>query len=122
MQFLDINVNIEEKLRLSVYDKTDDFPFNVVKYGFADSSVHTKIGIGVFYSQLIRFARISSDVRDFEQRVSDIFYGLLRHGYCRSALLSKFFRFVTNNQDLLYKFGFWCKRDIVLFVTRVFER
>ena len=41
VNFLDICINITGNgLKITLYDKTDDFNFRVIKYGFADSNVH----------------------------------------------------------------------------------
>ena len=48
---------------LFIYDKRDDF--DIVNFPFLDCDVPRSTSYGVYISQLIRFARASSHVADF---------------------------------------------------------
>ena len=48
-----------------INDKRDDFDFEIVNFPFLDGDV---LSYGVYISQLIRFARASSHVADFNTR------------------------------------------------------
>ena len=50
------------------YDKRDDFDFEIVNFPFLDNDVPRSTSYGVYISQLIRFARASSYVADFNTR------------------------------------------------------
>ena len=45
-----------------IYDKRDDFNFDIVNFPFLDGDVPRRPSYGVYISQLIRFARASSHV------------------------------------------------------------
>ena len=47
-----------------IYDKRDDFNFEIVNFPFLDGDVPSSTSYGVYISQLIRFARASSYVAD----------------------------------------------------------
>ena len=47
-----------------IYDKRDDFDFEIVNFPFLDGDGPRSTSYGVFISQLIRFARASSYVTD----------------------------------------------------------
>ena len=51
-----------------IYDKRDDFDFEIVNFPFLDGDVPRSTSYGVYTSQLIRFARASSYVADFNTR------------------------------------------------------
>ena len=51
-----------------MYDKRDDFDFDIVNFPFLDSDVPRSTPYGIDISQLIRFARVSSQVDDFHTR------------------------------------------------------
>ena len=51
-----------------IYDKRDDFDFDIVNFPFLDGDVPRSTSYGVYISQLIRFARVSSHVADFNFR------------------------------------------------------
>ena len=45
-----------------IYDKRDDFDFDIIKFPFLDNDVPRHPSYGVYISQLIRFARECSHV------------------------------------------------------------
>ena len=51
-----------------IYDKRDDFDFEIVNFPFLAGDVPRSTSYGVNISQLIRFARASSYVADFNTR------------------------------------------------------
>ena len=62
--FLDSHLSISNGFVSSkIYDKRDDF--DIVNFPFLDGDVPRSASYGVYISQLIRFARVSSHVADF---------------------------------------------------------
>ena len=51
-----------------IYDKRDNFDFDIVNFPFLDGDVPRSTSYGVYISQLIRFARVSSHVDEFNTR------------------------------------------------------
>ena len=51
-----------------IYDKLVDFNFEIVSLPFLDGDVPRSPSYGVNISQLIRFARVCSNVEDFNNR------------------------------------------------------
>ena len=67
--FLDLNLSITNGIVSSkIYDKRDDFNFEIVNFPFLDGDVPRSPSYGVYISQLIRFARVCSNVEDFNNR------------------------------------------------------
>ena len=67
--FLDLNLSITNGIVSSkIYDKRDDFNFGIVNFPFLDGNVPRSPSYGVYISQLIRFARVCSNVDDFNNR------------------------------------------------------
>ena len=65
--FLDLHLSISNGFVSSkIYDKRDDFDFDIVNVSFLD--VPRRASYGVYISQLIRFARVSNHVADFNAR------------------------------------------------------
>ena len=59
--FLDLHLNISDGFVSSkIDDKRDDFDFVIVNYPFLDGKVPRATSNGVYISQFIRFARVSS--------------------------------------------------------------
>ena len=69
VDYLDIRVkSVNRDLVFSVYDKRDNFNFEVVNFPHMDSCIPRRPALGVFYGQLIRIARICTKYGDFCER------------------------------------------------------
>ena len=67
--FLDLHLSISDGfVKTKIYDKRDDFDFDIVHFPFRDGDVPRSASCGVYISQVIRFARVSSPVDDFNTR------------------------------------------------------
>ena len=76
-----------------IYDKRDDFDFEIVNFPFLDGDVPRSTSYGVYISQLIRFARASSYVTDFNTRNKLLTQKLLKQGYRYHKLRKTFSKF-----------------------------
>ena len=64
--FLDLHLSISNDIvSTKIYDKCDDFDFEIVNFPFLDGDVPRSTSYGVYISQLFRFPRASSYVTDF---------------------------------------------------------
>ena len=67
--FLDLHLSISNDIvSTKIYDKRDDFDFEIVNFPFQDGDVRRSTSDGVYISHLIRFARASSHVANFNTR------------------------------------------------------
>ena len=60
----------DQQLRTSLYDKHDDFNFNITNFPFLSSNIPSSPACGVFISQLIRYARACSSYECFILRAA----------------------------------------------------
>ena len=79
-----------------IYDKRDDFDFDIVNFPFLDGDVPCSTSYGVYISQLIRFARASSYVADFNTRNKLLTQKLLKQGYRYHKLRKTFSNFIDD--------------------------
>ena len=80
--FLDLHLSISNGFVSSkIYDKRDDFDFDIVKFPFLDGGVLRRPSYGLYISQLIRFARVCSHVEDFDARNKCLTAKLLKQGH-----------------------------------------
>ena len=67
--FLDLHLAISNDIvSTKIYDKQDDFDFEKVNFPFLYGDFPRSTSYGVYISQLIRLARASSHVADFNTR------------------------------------------------------
>ena len=103
--FLDLHLSISNDIvSTKIYDKRDDFDFEIVNFPFLDVDVPRSTSYGVYTSQLIRFARASSYVADFNTRNKLLTQKLLKQGYRYHKLLKTFSKFYRRYYDLISKF------------------
>ena len=90
-------------LLTKIYDKRDDFDFNIVIFLFLDGDVSRSTSYGVYISQLIRFARVSSHDYDFNTRNKVLTAQLLKQGYRYKSFRKAFSNFYRRHFDLVSK-------------------
>ena len=86
-----------------IFDKRDDFDFDIVNFPFLDGDVPRSTSYGVDISQLIRFARLSSHVDDFNTRNKVLTAKLLSQGYIYHKLRKAFSNFYRRHFDSVSK-------------------
>ena len=106
--YLDTTLNIGEgngTVRISVYDKREDFNFKIVNFPYLDSNIPRNPAYGVYISQLVRYARICSRKDDFIYRHRRLSLKLQQQGYKYQQLIKSFHKFYRSHSDELKKFG-----------------
>jgi hypothetical protein len=68
--YLDLYLEFDDSGQIStkIYDKRDDFNFKIINFPNMCSNIPASAAYGVYISQLIRYARASSNYSDFLQR------------------------------------------------------
>ena len=92
-----------------IYDKWDDFNFEIVNFPFLDGDVPRSPSYGVYISQLIRFARVCSNVDDFNNRNLFLTAKLLKQGYRYHKIRKVFSKFYHRHSELIVKYNIGLK-------------
>ena len=104
--FLDLHLSIANGFVSSkIYDKRDDFDFDIVNFPFLDGDVPRRASYGVYISQLIRFARVCNHVA----RNKCLTAKLLQQGYRYHKLRKTFSKFYRRRYELISKFNIGLK-------------
>ena len=86
-----VNLSISNGIASTkIYDNWDDFDFDIVKFSYLEGDVPRRTSYGVYVSQLIRFARASLNLTDFNCRNKTFTGKLLRQGYRYQKLRKAF--------------------------------
>ena len=88
-----------------IYDRRDDFDFDIVNFPFLDGDIPRRPSYGVYISQLIRFARVCCHVVDFNTRNKCFSAKLLKQGYRYHKLRKAFSKFNRRHYELISKFN-----------------
>ena len=103
--FLDLHLSISDDIvSTKIYDKRDDFDFEIVNFPFLDGEVPRYTSYRVHISQLIRFARASSHVADFNTCNKLLTQILLKQGYRYHKLRKTVSKSYRRYYDLISKF------------------
>ena len=103
--FLDLNVSIHNDIvSAKIYDKWDDFNFDIANFPFLDGDVPRRPSYCVYISQLIRFARASSHVTDCNNRNKFLTVKRLKQGYRYHKLGKVFSKFYRRHFELIEKY------------------
>ena len=104
--FLDLNLSITKCITSSKnYDKRVDFNFEIVNFPFLDGNHPRSPSYGVYISQLIRFARVCSNVDDFNNRNLFLTAKLLKQGYRYHNIRKAFSQFYHRHSELIVKYN-----------------
>ena len=108
--FLDLNLSITNCIVFSkIYDKRDDFNFEIVNFPFLDGDVPRPPSYCVYISELIRFARVCSYVDDFNNINFFLTAKLLKQGYRYHRIRKAFSKFYHRHTELIVKYNIGLK-------------
>jgi hypothetical protein len=99
------------QLSTKIYDKRDDFNFKIINFPNMCSNIPAPPTYGVYISQLIRYARVSSNYSDFFKRHLYLRNRLLDQGYKKIRLIRSLKKFIFRYQDLVEKIFCLCRDD-----------
>ena len=101
--FLDLYLEFDDsgQISIKIYDKRDDFNFKIINFPNMCSNIPASPAYGVYISQLIRYARASSNYSDFLKRHLHLRNRLLDQGYKKIRLIRSLKKFTFRYQDLV---------------------
>ena len=99
-------------VRSKIYEKRDDFDFDIVNFPFLGGNLPRSTSYGVYISQLIRLTRVSSHVDDFNTRNKVLTAKLLKRGY-RYRKLRLFLKLYWRHFDLVFNYNVGLKTPLL---------
>ena len=107
---LDLDLSITNGIVSSkINDKRDNFIFEIANFPFLDGDVSCSPSYGVYISQLIRFARVCSNVDDLNNRNLFLTAKLLIQGYRYHTIRKAFSKFYHRHSELIVKYNIGLK-------------
>ena len=108
--FSDLHLSISNGFVSSkIYDKRDDFDFDIVNFPFIDGDVPRRPFYGVYISQLIRFARVCCHFDDYNTRNKCLTTKINKQGYRYYKLRKAFSKFYRRHNESVSKFNIGLK-------------
>ena len=103
-RFYFMSIGGDGQFHTSIYEKQDDFNFNITNFPFLRVNIPSSSADGVFISQLIRYARACSSYGCFILRARRLSSNLLKQGYLVEDLKSSFRKFNGRYGDLIQQY------------------
>ena len=104
--FLDLHLSVANGFVSSeIYDKRDDFDFDIVGFPFLDGDVPRRASYGVYISQLLVFAGVCSHVTDLDARNKCLTAELLQRGCRCCGLRGAFSKFYRGHYELVSRYS-----------------
>lgn len=104
--FLDITINLQNnKLITKLYNKTDDFPFKVLKFPHFDSNVHSRIICSTIAGEITRITRSCSNISDFTNRMISLMKTLVNNNFPIEFNKRQFFKCIIKYKHLRVKYN-----------------
>jgi hypothetical protein len=118
--FLDVDIQlVSGALQTQMYNKTDDFPFKVIRYGHISSNVHPNSCYNTFFGEVLRCVRISNTREKCENRLKSIILDFLSLGYDATILVSKINKCFINHKSDFVSCGFVTDKDLIEATQRI---
>ena len=93
---MDLNLCISSgTVSTKIYDKRDDFDFDIVNFPFLDGDVPRRTSYGVYISQLIRFARASSNISDLTAVIKSLLPNFVGRAIVGLNFIRRFRNFIA---------------------------
>ena len=114
VNYLDLNIKIGiNGPSISVYNKTDDFDFNVVSLTFPHSNIPLDVGYNIFFSQILRYGNISSNLENFLKPLRKTFQILLSRGYKYRKLVKCIKKCFQKYDSIFRKYNIYDENSII---------
>ena len=95
--FLDLNLCISNgTVSTKIYDKQDDFDFDIVNFPFLDGDVPRRTSYGVYMSQLIRFAKLLQILMTLTTVIKPLLPNVLGRAIVISNFVRRFRNFIAD--------------------------
>ena len=102
--YLDLSIILQNgKFKYSLFDKRNNFNFEVISYPFLSGNIPRIPSYGVYVSQLIRFCNVCSE--SLTNMVTQLNTKLIKQGFEMESLKRKFQQFSSKYIHLWSKFG-----------------
>ena len=115
ISYLNISISIcNNKYVTEVYDKRENFNFNIVNYPYTCSNIPAKPTYGVYVSQLVRISGICDNYVSFVKRnqLHVLTERLIKQGFLYSKLSVSFKKFSRRHSMLFNMYAVSVKRHI----------
>ena len=114
--FLDLYIDRNRKL-ITLYDKRNDFKFEVIRFPFKSSNQPIGLGLNVLYAQVVRVARICGTKDEFLSNLAILCNIVSDRGYSTSEIRLTLRKTYKSFPLLFRRYGFHRKTDLLSIIA-----
>ena len=104
--YLDLAITItNDKISTKLYNKTDDFSFNVIRFPYSDTNISLINKSSVIYTETLRLANTCSFFNVFVSKITDMVTTLLKNGYEEDFIVTSIVKCIYKNKFISYKYS-----------------
>lgn len=105
--FLDLLITVASggTVQTSIYNKTDDYSFSVIRYPHYHSNVPISMGLNTFHGEIIRIFRNCSSFNHFLERTRQLTKYFISISYPKEIVFSRLYRTLNKNLTISIKYG-----------------
>ncbi|GMT04144.1 hypothetical protein PENTCL1PPCAC_26318, partial [Pristionchus entomophagus] len=105
--FLDLSVRVTQSghIQTSLYNKTDDYSFSVIRYPHFESNIPISMGLNTMHGEIVRIYRNCSSFNHFLERVRLIARYFISIKYPKEIVFSRVYSTLNRNPNVSLKYG-----------------
>ena len=104
--FLDLELKLENNtLSTTLYNKTDDYDFKILKYPNIKSNIHNSIANNTITGEIIRFSRCCSKTEDFKKRSKELRIRYLENGFSPTYVDKNITKTILKKKNIIIKYN-----------------
>ena len=112
---MSIKVTITGAVQTSLYNKTDDYSFSVVRYPHYESNIPISMGLNTLHGEIIRIFRNCSLFEHFLERTRQLARYFLQIQYPKEILCSRLYSTLNKTPAISLKYAV-CNNDICMHI------
>ena len=103
--YLEMDICIEDsRFVYKLFDKRDDFPFNIVRMPDLKANIPDHIFYGSFLAEVLRISRATLLYQDFIPRAKEIFKRMVNQGGSHQQLKKQIYKMINRYPDTFSKY------------------
>ena len=104
--YLDLDIKIiNNKIITKIFNKTDNFKFNVIRFPHFQSNISIKIKGSVIYTEVLRIARTCTLITDFKENIRNLKLLLYRNEFPEDVITKNILKCIYRNRFIVLKYN-----------------
>lgn len=103
--FLDLEITIKNQIITSLYNKTDEYSFEIVRYPKYNTNMKRSISWNCLNGEVLRIYRCCTETKTFMSRIKELRDKFIRNGFPSQEINMKIAYAVMQNKSLTIKYN-----------------